>query len=232
MPNVTFWRSWVKNTEILAPHAGLIASRNAEVGEWVTPGAPLLELLSLDVSEVRVSLPDAALPLVDLPFRGAVGPGPAARVTATLGPPTAAERWNWEGRSSRWRCRWLSGSLSPPWSRCSWFRSFTASRATWLGNWERAARLPDRLTACGETHVSAEAGQFSRWGRGARLTRRVREEYRVYSDRNATMSGAVQPGWIAGRTPRGFHYRLFGRDGSPVEPPPGELGRVGFATGC
>ena len=50
--------------------------------------------------------------------------------------------------------------------------------------------------ACGETHVSAEAGQFSRWGRGARLTRRVREEpppgelARVYFDRNATMSGA------------------------------------------
>ena len=51
-------------------------------------------------------------------------------------------------------------------------------------------------------------------------------------------SPAVWPGWIAGRAPtgrtgpRGFHYRLFGRDGSPVEPPPGELGRVGFTTGC
>ena len=49
---------------------------------------------------------------------------------------------------------------------------------------------------------------------------------------------AVWPGWIAGRAPtgrtgpRGFHYRLFGRDGSPAEPPPGELGRVGFITGC
>ena len=57
------------------------------------------------------------------------------------------------------------------------------------------------LTACGETHVSAEAGQFSRWGRGARLTRRVREEYRVYFDRNAERSEAE---W-------------FSRDGSPVE---------------
>ena len=57
----------------------------------------------------------------------------------------------------------------------------------------------------------------------------------MYFDRNATMSGAKrrgQPGWIAGRTPRGFHHRLFGRDGSPAEPPPGELGRVGFITGC
>ena len=78
--------------------------------------------------------------------------------------------------------------------------------------------------------------------RGARLTRRAREEYRVYFDRSATMSGAQRRGnsrwWIAGRAPtgrtgpRGLHYRLFGRDGSPAEPPPGELGRVGFTTGC
>ena len=51
-------------------------------------------------------------------------------------------------------------------------------------------------------------------------------------------SPAVGPGWIAGRAPtgrtgpRGFHHRLLGRDGSPAEPPPGELGRVGFITGC
>ena len=91
-------------------------------------------------------------------------------------------------------------------------------------------------------------------------TRRVREEYLVYfGTETPTMSGAkrrgsagmdrqpnaawvslpaVWPGWIAGRAPtgrtgpRGFHHRLFSRDASPVEPPPGELGRVGFATGC
>ena len=48
--------------------------------------------------------------------------------------------------------------------------------------------------------------------RGARLTRRVREEYLVYFDRNATMSGAKRrgsAGWIAGRTPPGFHHRLL-----------------------
>ncbi len=103
--------------------------------------------------------------------------------------------------------------------------------------------------------------QFSRWGRGARLTRRVREEYRVYSDRNATQNGAkrsgeqpvVEPtgaprpvrrpadkareGGIPGvfrpkrNDERGAATR-FSRDASPAEPPPGELGRVGFTTGC
>ena len=28
------------NTEVRAPHAGLVASRDAEIGEWVTPGQP------------------------------------------------------------------------------------------------------------------------------------------------------------------------------------------------
>ena len=53
---------------------------------------------------------------------------------------------------------------------------------------------PCALTACGGTRVSVESGQFSRWGRGARLTRRVREEYRVYFDRNATQSAAKRRG--------------------------------------
>ena len=32
--------------------------------------------------------------------------------------------------------------------------------------------------------------------------------------------------------PPGFHHRLFGRDASPAEPPPGELGRLGFTADC
>ena len=46
----------------------------------------------------------------------------------------------------------------------------------------------------GETGREVAVVGFSRWGRGARLTRRVREEYRVYFDRNATMSGAQRRG--------------------------------------
>ena len=96
------------NTQVRAPHAGLVASRSAEVGEWVTPGQRLLELFSLDVFEVRVSLPDAALPLVELPFRGSGTRAPAARVTATLGPPDAEVRWTWEGRLAR-----MEGEMDP-----------------------------------------------------------------------------------------------------------------------
>ena len=96
------------NTEVRAPHSGLVASRDAEVGEWVTPGQRLLELFSLEVFEVRVSLPDAALPLLDLPFRETGGRASPARVTATLGPPDAEVRWTWEGRLAR-----MEGAMDP-----------------------------------------------------------------------------------------------------------------------
>ena len=96
------------NTEVRAPHAGLVASRGAEVGEWVTPGQRLLELFSLEVFEVRVSLPDAALALLDLPFRETGGRASPARVTATLGPPDAEVRWTWEGRLAR-----MEGAMDP-----------------------------------------------------------------------------------------------------------------------
>lgn len=99
----------LEKTEIAAPHAGIVGSRSAEVGEWTAPGAPLLQLLSVDVAETRVSLPDAALELVDLPFGGSSpGDGPRARLTAVLGSALAATTWSWEGRLVR-----MGGEVDP-----------------------------------------------------------------------------------------------------------------------
>ncbi len=99
----------VEKTEVRAPHAGLVGKRYAEVGEWAAPGLPLLELLSVDVVETRVSLPDAALELVDLPFGGVPpGRGPRARLTAVLGPALASTTWSWEGRLVR-----MEGEVDP-----------------------------------------------------------------------------------------------------------------------
>lgn len=99
----------LERTEIRAPHAGLVGTRNAEVGEWAAPGSPLLELLAVDVVETRVSLPDAALELVDLPFGGvSSGRASRARLTAVLGPTLAQTTWNWEGRLVR-----MEGEMDP-----------------------------------------------------------------------------------------------------------------------
>lgn len=99
----------LEKTEVRAPHAGLVGARHAEVGEWAAPGVPLAELLSVDVAETRVSLPDAALELVDLPFGGtSSGGGPRARLTAVLGPAMDATTWSWEGRLVR-----MGGEVDP-----------------------------------------------------------------------------------------------------------------------
>ena len=76
--------------------------------------------------------------------------------------------------------------------------------------------LPASPAACGYRGVSAEA-QFS-LPVGVRLTRRVREEYLVYSDRNATMSGAKRGG-SAGMDRRSSPHRQ-------------NWGRVTLSTGC
>ncbi len=99
----------LESTEIRAPHDGLVGMRAAEVGEWAAPGLPLVELLSVAAAEVRVSLPDAALGLLDLPF-GAVPTrsAPRARLTAVLGGPGAQAPWSWEGRLVR-----MEGEVDP-----------------------------------------------------------------------------------------------------------------------
>ena len=94
-------RQDLERTGITAPHAGLVGSRAAEEGEWVATGQVLLELLSVEVLEIRVSLPDAAAELLALPFGGG-GAGreaPRARVRAVVGP--AGPRTAREGRLVR-----------------------------------------------------------------------------------------------------------------------------------
>jgi multidrug efflux pump subunit AcrA (membrane-fusion protein) len=51
-------------TEIKAPFKGSIAQRFAEVGEWVTLGGNVVELIELDPVLVRVDVPQTAIPYV------------------------------------------------------------------------------------------------------------------------------------------------------------------------
>ena len=92
----------LERTEVLAPRAGLVGKRSVEVGEWAAPGRPLVELLSVETAEVRVSLPDEAAALVEAPIGGArSGPGPRARLVPVSGAPDASPRGIREGRLVR-----------------------------------------------------------------------------------------------------------------------------------
>lgn len=58
---------------IRAPFAGLVAAEMTEVGQWITIGAPVVELLSLHDLEVRVEVPER--------YFASLNPGATARVT-------------------------------------------------------------------------------------------------------------------------------------------------------
>lgn len=90
-----------ERTVIRAPYAGRIRQESVDVGQFVTIGAPIATIYSVDAAEVRLPLPDNDLAFVDLPmtYRG----GGEARVqpSVVLSTTFAGERHEWQGRIVR-----------------------------------------------------------------------------------------------------------------------------------
>ena len=87
----------LQRTEIRAPYAGRVRTKNGDVGQFVNRGAPLATLYAVDYAEVRLPLPDADLAYFDLPltYRGGRTTSRSARVT--LYAEFAGTRHAWEG---------------------------------------------------------------------------------------------------------------------------------------
>lgn len=90
-----------ERTVIRAPYAGRIRQESVDVGQFVTIGATIATIYSVDAAEVRLPLPDNDLAFVDLPmtYRG----GGEARVqpSVVLSTTFAGERHEWQGRIVR-----------------------------------------------------------------------------------------------------------------------------------
>ena len=88
-------------TEIRAPYAGRVRTKQVDVGQYVTPGTPLATIYAVDYAEVRLPLPDDDLAYLDLPldYRGENGrePGPQVLLRARF----AGRSHEWEGRIVR-----------------------------------------------------------------------------------------------------------------------------------
>ena len=88
-------------TEILAPFAGRVRQKQVDVGQFVTPGAPLATIYSVDSAEIRLPLPDEELAFVQLPlhYRGEEQPSrqPPVIVRARF----AGREHSWRGRIVR-----------------------------------------------------------------------------------------------------------------------------------
>ncbi|MCB1057564.1 MAG: efflux RND transporter periplasmic adaptor subunit, partial [Acidobacteria bacterium] len=86
---------------VRAPYAGRVRDKQADLGQFVTPGQPLGRIYAVDYAEVELPVPDAQLAFLDLPlaFRGegATGRGPEVTLSAVF----AGAAHTWPGRIVR-----------------------------------------------------------------------------------------------------------------------------------
>lgn len=91
----------VRRTEIRAPYAGRVQTKQVDLGQVVAPGTPLATIYAVDLAEVRLPLPDDELAFIDLPlgYRGESGAsrGPRAILRAEF----AGNVHEWSGRIVR-----------------------------------------------------------------------------------------------------------------------------------
>ena len=78
--NVSFYEDQLRDTKILSPVDGVIVNKALQVGEWVTPGTPILTVDDLSTIWARVDLEESDL--------GSVYVGKPARVRLPTNPPT------------------------------------------------------------------------------------------------------------------------------------------------
>ena len=91
-----------------APFAGVIAARRVDVGDWVSPGTPALDLVSTDAVEVVVDVPPELVPRLSAGMAATLhGAGEAAAEAAAVVPALDPD-----SRTARVR---LSVAAPPPW---------------------------------------------------------------------------------------------------------------------
>ncbi|MEM8685001.1 MAG: efflux RND transporter periplasmic adaptor subunit [Pseudomonadota bacterium] len=86
-------------TVVRVPYNGLVRDRNAQLGDYVAPGAVLGSVFATDIVEVRLPLPDPDLAFVSLPLvsDGAAAEGPGVTLNGSFrGQPAS-----WSGRVVR-----------------------------------------------------------------------------------------------------------------------------------
>ncbi len=97
----------LERTRIRAPFDGRVRTKRVDLGQFLTPGAPLATIHATDYAEVRLPVPDDQLAYLDLPaaYRsGEQTPGPEVTLSARF----RGGRHTWRGRIVR-----TEGELDP-----------------------------------------------------------------------------------------------------------------------
>ena len=98
----------LERTEIRAPYAGRMRTKNVDVGQFLRRGDALATIYAIDYAEIRLPIPDEELAYFDTPmqFRGetARAEGPPVVISAEF----AGRRHRWDGRVVR-----MEGEIDP-----------------------------------------------------------------------------------------------------------------------
>jgi membrane fusion protein, multidrug efflux system len=84
-------------TEITAPYAGLVKSRSANLGQFISRGSVLGVIYGTDVAEVRLPLTDNDLAFLQLPTMADKSKQPAVELKASV----AGKQLTWQGKIIR-----------------------------------------------------------------------------------------------------------------------------------
>lgn len=88
----------LERTQISAPFNGRIKEKMVDVGQYITPGAPVATIYDTDVVEVRIPLTDRQVALLDLPLNAnSNSAGDAVRPPITLRARFGNREWEWRG---------------------------------------------------------------------------------------------------------------------------------------
>jgi RND family efflux transporter MFP subunit len=88
-------------TEIRAPYAGRVRTKQVDVGQYVAPGTPIATVYAVDYVEIRLPLPDDQLAYVDLPLVYRGDSGGRKQPAVTLRASFAGRTHEWIGRIVR-----------------------------------------------------------------------------------------------------------------------------------
>ena len=92
----------LERTFISLPYAGMVSSKEADLGQFVTPGARLGVTFATDFAEIRLPLTDQDLAFIELPNAAAVAAtGIADGPPVTLSAVTKGKRVEWDAQIVR-----------------------------------------------------------------------------------------------------------------------------------
>ena len=87
----------LERTIIRAPYDALIRAKHSDLGQFVSPGTPLADIISVDYAEVRLPIPQNRLEYLELPGLGRLDEGASIDLYTDLG----GELKHWEAELHR-----------------------------------------------------------------------------------------------------------------------------------